>query len=118
MWKSGKPYEITYYNMCGVCGTGVAQAYDNAGLFIVFPCHGARMIGLFNDTEPFAGLNGNFFDECILGMEKSFVSGHSFPVGHYLREKPPLPQHFKILEWLNHVVPLSEWIEGQERKEK
>ena len=116
MWKTGKPKEIVYYNMCGVCGTGVAQAYNEKNLFLAFPCHGARRIGLFTDSEIFVALNAGFFDEWISGMEKSFVSGHSFPVGHYLRPNPPLPPHFKILKWPDQIVPLSEWIEEHEGK--
>jgi uncharacterized protein (DUF169 family) len=117
MWNTGEPYNITYYNMCGICGSGVAQAYNKKGLFIGFPCHGARRIGLFADTELFVAVNKDFFDEWILGMEKSFASGHSFPVGHMLRMNPPLPPHFKILEWPNKIMPLGEW-EKQEEERK
>jgi uncharacterized protein (DUF169 family) len=116
MWKTGKPKEIKCYNVCGICGEGVAQAYNEKDLFIAFPCHGGRRIGLFTDTELFVALNTGFFDDWILGMEKSYVSGHSFPVGHMLRPNPPLPPHFKILSWPDKVVPLSEWVEEQERQ--
>ena len=109
MWNTGEPYTMTYYNMCGVCGTGVVQAYKNRNLFLGFPCHGARRMALFRDAELFVALNSGFFDEWILGMEKSYASGHSFPVGHMLRPDPPLPPHFKILEWPDKIIPLSEW---------
>lgn len=118
MWSTGKPKEITYYNICGICGTGVVQAYKNRDLFIVFPCHGGRRIGLFTDTELFTALNTDFFNEWILGMEKSFASGHSFPVGHMLRPNPPLPPHYKILEWPHKIVPYSDWEKEQEEKQK
>lgn len=118
MWNTGKPKEMTYYNVCGICGVGVAQAYNKKDLFIAFPCHGGRRIGLFTDTELFVALNSAFFDEWILGMEKSYVSGHSFPVGHMLRPNPPLPPHYKILEWPDKIVPLSEWQKEQEQKKE
>jgi len=118
MWNTGRPKEIMYYNMCGICGVGVAQAYNEKDLFIGFPCHGGRRMGLFLDTEIFVTLNVDFFNEWILGMEKSFASGHSYPVGHYLRPNPPLPPHYKILEWPNKIVSLSEWEEEEERKKQ
>ena len=118
MWNTGKPKEITYYNICGVCATGVAQAYMNRDLFVVFPCHGARRIGIFTDTELFTALNTGFFNEWVLGMEKSFATGHSFPVGHMLRPNPPLPPHFKILEWPDNIVSYSEWEKEQEEKQR
>lgn len=117
MWNDGTPYNITYFNMCGVCGSGVAQAYNNKKLCISFPCHGARRIGLFADIELFVALHLDFFDEWILGMEKSFVSGHSYPVGHMLQKNAPLPPHFKIIEWPDKVMPLGEW-EKQEEERK
>jgi uncharacterized protein (DUF169 family) len=118
MWNTGTPKQIPYYNICGICGTGVAQAYKNRDLFIVFPCHGGRRIGLFTDTELFTALNTDFFDEWILGMEKSFATGHSFPVGHMLRPNPPLPPHYKILEWPDKIVLYSEWEKEQEEKQR
>lgn len=116
MWNTGKPKEIMYYNMCGICGTGVAQAYNEKDLFIGFPCHGGRRMGLFLDAEIFVALNVDFFAEWILGMEKTFASGHSYPIGHYLRPNPPLPPHYKILEWPDKIVSLGEWEEEEERK--
>ncbi len=116
MWRTGKPKEIVYYNVCGICGVGVAQAYNQKDLFISFPCHGGRRIGLFTDTELFVALNTDFFEDWILGMEKSYATGHSFPVGHMLRPNPPLPPHYKILEWPDKIVPLSQWQEEQEKK--
>jgi uncharacterized protein (DUF169 family) len=107
MWKSGEPYLITYYNMCGTC-SAVAQAYNEKKLVIGFPDHGTRRMAMFGDTELFVALHLDFFDEWILGMEKSFATGHSFPVG-YMMQKPPKPvPHFKIIEWPDQCIPFGE----------
>ena len=115
MWNSGIPKQVTYFNMAGICATGAAQAYINNDLFIAFPCHGGRRMGLFLDDELLVTLNNKFFDEWILGMEKSYASGHSFPVGHYVRPNPPLPPHYKIIEWPDEVMPLGEWEKQQDK---
>lgn len=119
MWNEGEPYQVTYYNMCGVCGSGVAKAYNDKKLSISFPCHGARRIGFFANAEMFAALHTDFFDEWILGMEKSFASGHSFPIGHMLMKNPKLPPHYKIVDWPDKVMLLGDWeIEELERRKK
>jgi uncharacterized protein (DUF169 family) len=118
MWNSGEPKHIVYYNVAGICGSGAAQAYINNDLFISFPCHGGRRIGLFTDTELLVALNAGFFDEWVLGMEKSYASGHSYPVGHMLRPNPPLPPHFKIVAWPDKIMPLGEWERQQDEKRK
>jgi uncharacterized protein (DUF169 family) len=51
MWNNGEPCDITYCNMGGICGSCVAQEYNKKGLFISFPCHGARRIGFFADPS-------------------------------------------------------------------
>lgn len=114
MWNSGNPKQITYYNMAGICAGGAVRAYRSNDLFLSFPCHGGRRIGMFTDSELFIALDNSFFDEWILGMEKSYVSGHAFPVGHMLRPNPPHPPHYKILEWPDKVVPLKQWLEENE----
>ncbi|MGD8562694.1 MAG: DUF169 domain-containing protein [Desulfarculaceae bacterium] len=119
MWNDGDPYHVVYYNMCGVCGSGVAQAYNNKKLYISFPCHGARRIGFFANAELFTALHIDFFDEWILGMEKSFASGHSFPIGHMLQKNPKLPPHYKIIEWPDKIMELGEWEKEEiERRKK
>jgi uncharacterized protein (DUF169 family) len=107
MWNSGEPYTIKYYNMCGTC-SAVAQAYNEKKLIMGLPDHGTRRMALFGDTELFAALHLSFFDEWILGMEKSFVTGHSFPVGYMLQKPPACVPHFKIVEWPDKVVPFGE----------
>lgn len=117
MWNTGVPKDITYYNMNGICGTGAAQAYLKNDLFLAFPCHGGRRLGLFTDCELVCALNVGFFDEWILGMEKSYVSGHSYPIGYFLRKNPETPPHMKILDWANKkVAPLDKWLEENESK--
>lgn len=117
MWMTGKPKTMTYYNMCGICASTAAAAYNEKDLFIGFPCHGGRRIGLFLDTELSVGVNIDFVDEWILGMEKSFVSGHSYPIGYMLMPNPKLPPHIKITEWPDKYMPLGEW-EKQEDERK
>ena len=75
-----------------------------------FPCHGGRRMGLFLDNELWVALHNDFFDQWVLGMEKSYASGHAYPTGHYLTPNPSLPPHFKILEWPDKIVPLGEWV--------
>lgn len=107
MWNSGEPFTIRYYNLCGIC-SAVAQAYNEKRLAIGFPDHGTRRMALFGDAELFAALHLHFYDEWILGMEKSFATGHSFPVGYMLRRPPASVPHSKIIEWPDQVVPFGE----------
>ncbi len=111
MWNTGNPNIITYFNMCGICAVSAAQAYLHNDLFIGLPCHGGRRMGFFTDSEVAVGLNINFFEEWVTGMEKAYVTGHSFPVGYMLAPNPPLPPHNKILEWPDKVVTLDEWVQ-------
>ncbi len=107
MWNTGEPFNIKYFNMCGTCGA-VADAYNKKNLVIGFPDHGTRRMALFGDAELFAAIHIEFFDEWILGMEKSFATGHSFPVGYMLKRPPASVPHFKIKEWPNNIVPFGE----------
>lgn len=110
MWQSGEPFTVKYYNMCGTCGA-VAQAYNERRMFMGFPDHGTRRMALFGDSELFAAIHLDFFDEWIVGMEKSFATGHSFPVGYMLSKPPASVPHFKIIKWPDEVVPFGEKME-------
>ncbi|MFC1799234.1 DUF169 domain-containing protein [Thermodesulfobacteriota bacterium] len=107
MWDSGEPMQMTYHNMCGICGTGTAEAYLEKSLTVNFPCHGGRRMGLFFDNELWVALHNDFFDKWISGMEKAYASGHAYPTGHYITPNPGSPPHFKILEWPDKIVPLD-----------
>jgi uncharacterized protein (DUF169 family) len=108
MWHKGEPKSSTYYNMCGGCSPA-ALAYNNKDLFLEFPCTGARRMGLFGDNELVVSINIDYVDEWLLGLEKAYVTGHSYPIAPMVRFNPPPSPHYKILEWPDKIIPLDVW---------
>lgn len=94
LWYKGGSFTTVYSNMCGICGAATAKAYiDRENVNIAFPCYGARRWGGFKDDELGLSVPIEQFDKWIEGMEKSFRSGHSYPVGHLLRPEPTEVHH-------------------------
>ena len=84
-WFKGGRYVVQYGNGCGACGNATAEPMTSDQVAtIAFMCHGARRWGGFEDDELGCGVRIDKFDAWVLGMEATFLTGHSYPIAHQL----------------------------------
>ena len=85
MWFTGGKFLVQYANSSGACGNGTAEPMTSDQLVnLAFLCHGARRWGGFEDTELGCGCRIDRFDAWIYGMERTWLTGHSYPIAHQL----------------------------------
>jgi len=83
LWYTGGPYTTSYGSLAGICSGATATAYmDESRVSVVaFPCMGSRRWGGFNDMELAMAVNIKNFDTLIKGLENTWLTGHSYPIG-------------------------------------
>jgi len=88
LWYTGGPYTTSYGSLAGICSGATATAYiDQKRVSVVaFPCMGSRRWGGFNDMEVALAVNMKQFERFIKGLENTFLTGHSYPVGLHMGE--------------------------------
>ena len=97
LWYTGGAYTTSYGSLAGICSSATATALvDESRMSVVaFPCMGSRRWGGFNDMELALAINIKNFDTFIKGLENTWLTGHSYPIGLHVGEQNethhPLP---------------------------
>lgn len=88
LWYTGGPYTTSYGSLAGICSGATATALvDESRVSVVaFPCMGSRRWGGFGDMEVALAVNIKNFDTFIKGLENTWLTGHSYPIGLHLGE--------------------------------
>jgi len=89
LWYTGGPYTTSYGSLGGICSGAAATAYveESRVSVIAFPCMGSRRWGGFTDMEVALAVNIKQFDTFIKGLENTWLTGHSYPIGVHLGEQ-------------------------------
>jgi len=89
LWYTGGPYTTSYGSLAGICSGACATAYmEDARVSVVaFPCMGSRRWGGFNDMEVAMAVKIQNFDTLVKGLENTWLTGHSYPIGVHLGEQ-------------------------------
>jgi len=99
LWYTGGPYTTSYGSLAGICSGAAATAYmeESRVSVVAFPCMGSRRWGGFNDMEVAMAVNIKNFDTLIKGLENTFLTGHSYPIGMIMGDQNethhPIPDH-------------------------
>ncbi len=102
-WFNSGGLNVKYSGICGVCGWTVVKAYLEKTLVVGFPCQGSRRFGNYQDIELIVGISSEILDEFLDGLEKTYVTGHSYPIGIGMYPNPSHAPHYRIIEWPNKV---------------
>jgi len=89
LWYTGGPYTTSYGSLAGICSGATATALvdESRVSVIAFPCMGSRRWGGFNDMEVALAVNIKNWDTFIKGLENTWLTGHSYPIGLHLGDQ-------------------------------
>ena len=99
LWYTGGPYTTSYGSLAGICSGACATAYmeESRVSVVAFPCMGSRRWGGMNDMEVAMAVNIKNFDTLMKGLENTWLTGHSYPIGLITGDQNethhPLPAH-------------------------
>ncbi|MEM1573431.1 MAG: DUF169 domain-containing protein [Candidatus Methanomethylicaceae archaeon] len=65
---------------CGICGDGIANAYNTQKPQIVIPCYGERRFGHSQDDELAMVIPFRYLEKIIEGLEKTHNVGIRYPI--------------------------------------
>lgn len=102
-WFNSGGLNVRFSGICGICGWAIAKAYVDKTLAVGIPCQGARRFGAYQDIELSIGISVEIFDSFVDGLEKTHVTGHSYPIGLGIYPNPPHAPHYRIIEWPDKI---------------
>ncbi|MCR4442012.1 MAG: DUF169 domain-containing protein [Peptococcaceae bacterium] len=102
-WFNPGGLNIRFSGICGICGWTVAKAYVDKTVAVGIPCQGARRFGNYQDIELAIAISSEVLDNFLDGLEKTFATGHSYPIGIGVYPNPPHAPHYRIIEWPNKI---------------
>lgn len=65
---------------CGICGDGIANAYNTRKPQIVIPCYGERRFGHTQDDELAMVIPLKYIEKILEGLEKTHNAGIRYPI--------------------------------------
>lgn len=105
VWSHGGYLDIKFSGMCGICSNTMVKAYKEKDVVLGFPCFGGRRVGMYQDNEIAAAIHVNKLDDWLLSLDKTEVTGHSFPIAFDLNSETEGVPHFRIVEWPHKIEP-------------
>lgn len=107
LWYTGGPYTTCYGSISGICASATAKAYIDHDRVsnIAFPCMGSRRWGGWTDYELALSVNIGQFDRFIKGLENTWLTGHSYPIGVHLISDIVESHHRKPQKEYSEVYP-------------
>lgn len=98
-WFNSGGLNVKYSGICGICGWTVVKAYVEKTVVVGFPCQGSRRFGNYQDIELAVAISSDILDEFLDGLEKTYATGHSYPIGIGMYPNPSHAPHYRIIEW-------------------
>jgi uncharacterized protein (DUF169 family) len=107
LWYTGGPYTTSYGSISGICASATAKAYidQERVSHIAFPCMGSRRWGGWTDNELALSVNIKQFATFIKGLENTWLTGHSYPIGLHLVSQCVESHHQKPAKDYSEVYP-------------
>lgn len=65
---------------CGICGDGIANAYNTKKPQLVIPCYGERRFGHVQDDELAMVIPVKYLEKILEGLEKTHNAGVRYPI--------------------------------------